>query len=157
MIDLINIQNELKAPKGKYNSYGNFRYRSAEDILEAVKPLLKRYNCLLTLSDEIIVIGDRYFVKSTATFTSSSGAKFVVTGVAAHDFDKKGSDPAQKTGSASSYARKYALSGMFLLDDEQDPDSMLPPLNSIQTPAVPQQPPQNRGTIPPPPPPPIKK
>ena len=140
MIDLINIQNELKAPKGKYNSFGNFRYRSAEDILEAVKPLLKRYGCLLTISDEIVLVGDKYFVRSSATFVSSTGKSITVTGVAAHDFEKKGSDPAQKSGSAASYARKYALSGLFLLDDEQDPDAVAPITPQVQQrpPAFPQ-------------------
>lgn len=124
MKELIKIQSELKAPKSKQNAFGGFRYRSAEDILEAVKPLLAQYGCLLTLSDDVLQIGDRFFIRSTATFTAPDGKQIAVSAFAAHAFDKKGMDVAQMSGSASSYARKYALSGLFLLDDEKDPDDV---------------------------------
>lgn len=119
---LIEIQKELKAPKGQYNSFGKYKYRSAEDILEAVKPLLHKYGCQLTLSDEIVLIGDRYYVKATATITD--GAEVITTNAyAREDLDKKGMDQAQVTGSVSSYARKYCLSGLLLIDDQKDPDT----------------------------------
>ena len=123
MKELIKIQVELKAPKSKQNAFGGFRYRSAEDILEAAKPLLAQFECLLTLSDDVVQIGDRFFIRSTANFTAPDGKSVAVTAYAAHTFDKKGMDVAQMSGSASSYARKYALSGLFLLDDEKDPDA----------------------------------
>lgn len=89
MKELIKIQSELKAPKSKQNAFGGFRYRSAEDILEAVKPLLAQYGCLLTLSDDVLQIGDRFFIRSTATFTAPDGKQIAVSAFAAHAFDKK--------------------------------------------------------------------
>ena len=146
MKELIAIQSELKAPKGRNNAFGNFRYRKAEDILEAVKPLLAKYACLLTLSDDVVQIGDRFFIRATATFTAPDGKSVAVTAYAAHVFDKKGMDVAQMSGSASSYARKYALSGIFLIDDENDPDTtpmpQIPPQAPQQVPAMPQAVPQ---------------
>jgi len=122
MKELIEIQSELKAPKGQYNSFGKYKYRSAEDILEAVKPLLKNHNCQLTLSDEIMLIGDRYYVKATATLTNGKEDE-KVSAFAREDLDKKGMDGSQITGTASSYARKYALNGLFCIDDTKDADT----------------------------------
>lgn len=119
---LIKIQQELKAPKGQYNSFGKYKYRSAEDILEAVKPLLGKYNAQLTLSDEIIAVGDRVYVKAVATFTDGNATE-VVSAYAREPDDKKGMDASQITGTASSYARKYALNGLFLIDDTKDADT----------------------------------
>lgn len=113
MKELIAIQSELKAPKGQYNSFGKYKYRSCEDILEAVKPLLKAHECALNLCDDIVNVGDRYYVKATARITNASGESATATAFAREDFDKKGMDGAQITGTASSYARKYALNGLF--------------------------------------------
>lgn len=122
MDKLIKIQSELKAPKGQYNSFGKYKYRSAEDILEAVKPLCVKHNVLLTLTDSIELIGERYYVKATARV--SDGTKAVeVTALAREDLDKKGMDGSQITGTASSYARKYALNGLFCIDDTKDADT----------------------------------
>jgi len=141
---LIAIQQELKAPKGQFNKFGNFRYRSAEDILEAVKPLLGKHGAVLTLTDEIVQFGTWVFVRSTAVFQADGEQKETVA-FARHPEAKKGMDDSQITGSASSYARKYALSGLFLIDNEQDPDSMKPeqpePPPMVQRPPVP-------GTVP---------
>nr|DAE29736.1 MAG TPA: ERF superfamily protein [virus sp. ctyMK1] len=123
MKDLINIQSELKAPKGQYNSFGKYKYRSAEDILEAVKPLCAKYECELTLYDEIVQIGDRYYIKATAKIEKDGTTPVCVTAYAREDESKKGMDGSQVTGSASSYARKYALNGLFLIDDTKDSDS----------------------------------
>ena len=121
MKELINIQSELKAPKSQYNSFGKYQYRNAEDILEAVKPLLKKNNCHLTITDEIILIGDRYYVKATAEITN--GTEVVMTSALAREEEsKKGMDSAQITGATSSYARKYALNGLFCIDDTKDSD-----------------------------------
>ena len=122
------IQQELKAPKGQYNSFGKYAYRSAEDILEAVKPLLAKYDAKLTLSDDITEVGGRIYVKATARFTEYN-EKFdtndmtTVTAFAREPAEKKGMDESQITGTASSYARKYALNGMFLIDDNKDADT----------------------------------
>lgn len=122
MEKLINIQKKLKAPKGNYNSFGGYKYRSCEDILEAVKPLLAEEDCTLTLSDEIVQVGDRYYVKATACF--SDGSSYQKTyAYAREDAAKKGMDGSQITGTASSYARKYALNGLFLIDDTKDADT----------------------------------
>ncbi len=117
---LNNIQKELKAPKGQKNTFGNYMYRSCEDILEAVKPLLG--TAILTLSDDIVMLGDRFYVKATATL-SEDGKEISVSAFARESFDKKGMDSAQITGSASSYARKYALNGLFAIDDSKDADT----------------------------------
>lgn len=124
MKELINIQNELKAPKGQYNSFAKYRYRSCEDILEAVKPLLVKYECLLTLSDRVEMVGDRHYITTTATLQNSKGLKISVESCAGEDIGKKGMDASQVSGSASSYARKIALGGLFLIDDGKDSDSM---------------------------------
>jgi hypothetical protein len=122
--DLRKFQTELSVPKGQRNTFGNYDYRSCEDILEAVKPMLKSLKCTLTLEDEMWLIGDRYYVKATATLTNNEGVFIKNTGYAREAEIKKGMDAAQITGAASSYARKYALAGLFLLDDNKDADSM---------------------------------
>ena len=123
---LMNIQANLKAPKGQYNSFGKYSYRNAEDILEALKPLLKDYKATVTLKDDLLLIGDRYYLQATATFTDiESGESVIVTSLAREEETKKGYDVSQLTGSTSSYARKYALNGLMLIDNsELDPDSI---------------------------------
>ena len=121
MKELIAIQSELKAPKNQWNDFGKYNYRSAEDILEAVKPLLKKHECHLTISDEMVVLGDRYYVKATATL-AKEGESISTTAYAREEESKKGMDSSQITGSTSSYARKYALNGLFCIDDTKDPD-----------------------------------
>ena len=125
MSELIKIQTELKAPKGKYNSFGKYKYRSCEDILEAVKPVLKKHNSILTISDEMVQVGDRVYVKATAKLIAGETENdvYTVTAYAREPETKKGMDEAQITGTASSYARKYALNGLFLIDDTKDPDT----------------------------------
>lgn len=123
MEELIKIQSELKAPKNQLNKFGNYYYRSCEDILEAVKPLLDKQSCILTLSDEIFNTGNRYYIKATATITNLQGKYVSTTAFAREDDAKKGFDGAQLSGSTSSYARKYALNGLFCIDDEKDSDS----------------------------------
>jgi hypothetical protein len=122
MQKLINIQKKLKAPKDSYNSFGGYKYRSCEQILEAVKPLLAEENCELILTDDIILIGDRYYVKASAHLSDGTDYK-IVTAFAREDEKKKGMDGSQITGTASSYARKYALNGLFLIDDTKDADT----------------------------------
>lgn len=124
MKELIDIQSRLVATKDKKNTFGNYTYRSAESILEAVKPLLRQNGCTLTITDDIILIGDRYYVKATATIKNSSGETESASAFARESFEKKGMDPAQVSGSSSSYARKYALGGLFCIDDNKDPDAM---------------------------------
>ena len=121
-MSLLKIQSELKAPKNQFNKFGNYSYRSAEDILEAVKPLLSKYSCQMTISDEMVSVGERIYVKATVTFTEGEKVT-TVSAFAREEETKKGMDAAQITGSASSYARKYALNGMFLIDDTKDPDA----------------------------------
>ena len=117
-------QNELKAPKGQYNNYGGFAYRSAEDILEAVKPINLKHELLLNLKDEIVEVGGRIYVKAIATLCDvHSDLKIEVQAFAREAEVKKGMDDSQITGSASSYARKYALNGLYLIDDTKDADS----------------------------------
>lgn len=121
---LSNIQMNLKAPKGQRNSFGNYNYRSAEDILEALKPLLFSENVILTLSDEIVLIGNRFYVKATAKLESlKEDGSIVVNAYAREEETKKGMDASQITGTASSYARKYALNGLFDIDDNKDADT----------------------------------
>ena len=116
------IQKELKAPKGQRNSFGNYNYRSCEDILEAVKPLLG--DKVLVIKDEIVNLGDRFYVKATATLSDDiSGNGLSASAYARESLEKKGMDSAQITGSTSSYARKYALNGLFCIDDTKDADS----------------------------------
>ena len=118
---LIKIQSDLKAPKGQYNDFGKYNYRSCEDILEAVKPLLKELNVSLTLSDEIVNVGDRYYIKAIATLANNE-SNITVTAYAREEESKKGMDSMQLTGATSSYARKYALNGLFAIDDTKDSD-----------------------------------
>ncbi len=120
---LLQIQAELKAPKNQYNRFGKYNYRSTEDILSAVKPLLVKYGDDLDLSDESVLIGEWHYIKATATFTDKDQKKTIVTGYAREAERKKGMDESQITGTASSYARKYALNGLFLIDDTKDADS----------------------------------
>lgn len=120
--NLVNIQNELKAPKSNFNSFGKYRYRSAEDILTGVKPLLQKYSYTMTVSDEIVFIGNRFYIKATVTIADEEGNTESVSAYAREDESKKGMDGSQITGTASSYARKYALNGMFLIDDTKDAD-----------------------------------
>ena len=121
---LLSIQTELKAPKNQFNSFGNYNYRSCEDILEAVKPLCKRENVLLTLSDTIKHVGERYYVEATATlYDVETDGCISVSAYAREEETKKGMDSSQITGAASSYARKYALNGLFNIDDTKDSDS----------------------------------
>ena len=119
---LLKIQNELVAPKDLYNSFGKYSYRSAESILEALKPLLVKYNVQLTLSDEVVGVGDRVFIKAIATITDGKET-VTVTAYAREPSEKKGMDSSQITGATSSYARKYALNGLFLIDDNKDADT----------------------------------
>lgn len=120
---ILNIQSELKAPKGQYNSFGKYKYRSAEDILEALKPLLVKNGLLLTISDEIELIGDRHYVKATVTVQGENSESVQVSAYAREALNKKGMDESQITGTASSYARKYALNGMWAIDDTKDSDT----------------------------------
>lgn len=123
-IKLMNIQQELKAPKGQYNDFGKYAYRSCEDILEAVKPLLKKEKVVLTISDEIQYIGNRYYIKATATLIDTeSEATISNSAYAREEETKKGMDGSQITGASSSYARKYALNGLFGIDDNKDSDT----------------------------------
>lgn len=118
---LSKIQRELKAPKGQFNKFGNFRYRSCEDILEAVKAHLEE-GCIVNLYDEIQMVGDRIYVKATASFCYQ-GEQISSSAFAREPVEKKGMDQPQVTGTASSYARKYALNGLFAIDDNKDPDT----------------------------------
>ena len=121
---LMAVQAELKAPKSQHNSFGKYDYRSAEDIIEAVKPLLKENGLFLTMSDDIVQIGDRYYIKSTAKVVDVVTGESVQTSALAREAaQKKGMDESQVTGTASSYARKYALNGLFAIDDTKDADT----------------------------------
>lgn len=123
MKELIEIQSTLKVPKNQKNNFGNYMYRSAEDILEAMKPILAKTECTLTITDDILMIGDRIYVKATAILKNSSGDVEYTTAFAREPLSKKGSDDSQVTGAASSYARKYALNGLFCIDDTKDADA----------------------------------
>ena len=122
---LVNIQAELKAPKNQVNSFGKYKYRSAEDIIEAVKPILFKYQTALLISDEVVQVADRVYVKATAMLIDETNEELPIKvyGWAREEEVKKGMDAAQITGSASSYARKYALNGLFAIDDTKDADS----------------------------------
>lgn len=124
VMDLVYIQTHLKAPKNQFNKFGGYRYRSCEDIMEALKPLLLERDCILTMSDDIIQVGDRVYVKATATLTTSEGVQYSNTAFAREAESKKGMDESQVTGTASSYARKYALNGLFCIDDTKDVDAL---------------------------------
>ncbi len=120
---LLAVQSELKAPKGQFNAFGKYRYRSCEDILEAVKPLLSKHGLSMTISDDIVDVGGRVYVKATVTVFDHDGNAHSVNAYAREEDVKKGMDASQVTGATSSYARKYALNGMFLIDDTKDSDS----------------------------------
>lgn len=121
---LSSIQEELKAPKNAYNSFGKYNYRSCEDILEGLKPVLKKYKATLFISDSLELIGDRYYVKAVVKLVDIETGEIVEnTAYAREELDKKGMDWSQITGATSSYARKYALNGMFLIDDTKDADT----------------------------------
>lgn len=119
---IIKVQRELVAPKSNYNSFGKYKYRSAEDILEAVKPLNAEQGLLLTITDEPVLIGEWHYIKATATLTDGEQTQ-TVNAFARESEDKKGMDHSQVTGTASSYARKYALNGLYLIDDTKDADT----------------------------------
>lgn len=137
---MASIQSSLKAPKGQTNKFGGYKYRSCEDILEAVKPLLKKHGLVLTITDDMTEVGGRVYVKATASVHNEEGHSILTTGFAREEETKKGMDTSQITGSASSYARKYALNGLFCIDDTKDSDAT-----------------NNHGRTSSPPPPPAKK
>ena len=121
---LMNIQYELKCNKSQYNSFGRYAYRSSEDILEAVKPLLYKYKATLVINDDIVLIGDRFYVKATSKITDiETGECVESTAFAREDESQKGMSSAQVTGSVSSYARKYSMNALFAIDDNKDADS----------------------------------
>ena len=121
---LMAIQTEIKAPKNLYNSFGKYKYRNAEGICEAVKPYLVKAKCSLTLSDDVVCVGNSNYIKATARLTDlEDGSSVMVSALAREAIEKKGMDDSQITGTASSYARKYALNGLFLLDDTKDADT----------------------------------
>ena len=121
---LMNIQTKLKAPKSQRNNFGNYNYRSCEDILEAVKPLLDEFKVALTIKDEIVLIGERYYIKATATLIDiDTGDTTETYAYARESAEKRGMDSSQVTGATSSYARKYALNGLFAIDDNKDADA----------------------------------
>ena len=122
---LMEVQSKLKAPKGQYNSFGKYSYRSCEDILEALKPLLNEVGAIVNISDQVKLIGDRYYVEATAMFLDvNTGDTIISRAMAREDESKKGQDLAQLSGATSSYARKYALNGLFAIDDNKDADSI---------------------------------
>ena len=123
MKELIAIQSELKAPKSQFNKFGGYKYRKAEDILEAVKPLLAKQKCTLIITDDVVLIGNRIYVKATATIKNEKGECETTNGWAREEETKKGMDGSQITGASSSYARKYALNGLFAIDDNADSDT----------------------------------
>lgn len=140
MKELITIQSELKAPKTQVNNFGGYKYRKAEDILEAVKPLLAKQKCTLTITDDIVMVGNRIYVKATATIKNEKGEVEASTGWAREEETKKGMDASQITGASSSYARKYALNGLLAIDDNADSDTTNNGQQQTQTQqSVPQQ------------------
>ena len=122
---LMQVQTQLKAPKGQINTFGNYKYRSCEDILEGLKPLLAEVKATLTLTDKVLQIGERFYIEATAIFTDTElGAKVEVSALARENATQKGMNDAQITGSVSSYARKYSLNGLFCIDDTKDADTL---------------------------------
>lgn len=121
---LMNVQNELKVPKNNTNTFGNYKFRNAEDILEALKPLLKKHNVTVIITDDVVMVGDRYYIKATVKFIDTETGEMIETSALAREEEnKKGFDASQITGSTSSYARKYALNGLFAIDDTKDSDT----------------------------------
>ena len=127
------IQNELQVPKKNWNAYSKFYYRSCEDILEAVKPLLREHSLTMVINDKIKNIGNRYYIEAVVTLIDENDKEFSVTAYARESEVKKGMDESQITGASSSYARKYALGGMFLIDDSRDADTQDNTKNNTQT------------------------
>ncbi len=123
LLHLAQIQSELKAPKGQRNNFGKYNYRSCEDILEAVKPLLKERGLVILITDDIVQIGERYYVRATATIYDSEGSFISNSALAREELKRSGMDASQITGATSSYARKYALNGLFAIDDTKDADA----------------------------------
>ena len=124
ILDRIELENELKAPKSQFNKFGNYAYRNCEDILEALKPLLNEVKAIVNISDEIVLVGERYYVKATVKFIDAETGEIVeASAMAREEESKKGMDSSQLTGSTSSYARKYALNGLFAIDDTKDSDT----------------------------------
>lgn len=143
MKELAIIQSALNVPKGQFNAFGKYKYRSCEDILAALKPLLKQNDCTLTISDDIMQVGNRFYIKATANLTNSNGEQATVTAFAREEDSKKGMDASQVTGAASSYARKYALNGLFAIDDTKDADALNVNPQYTQPVQAPFPPPQN--------------
>ena len=129
------VQAQLKAPKGQYNSFGGFKYRSLEDIVEGVKPLLTQHGLSLTLSDTVKLIGDRFYIEATATLVNVEqlDQRIITTALAREAQEKKGMDSSQITGATSSYARKYCLNGLFSIDDTKDADAQNHEFSASQT------------------------
>lgn len=124
---LLLIQTELKAPKSQYNNFGKYKYRNCEDILESLKPILAKNKAAITISDEVVSAGDRFYIKATAKIVDAeTGESVETTAYAREEESKKGMDGSQLTGSSSSYARKYALNGLFAIDDTKDSDYSTP-------------------------------
>jgi len=131
---LMNVQSKLKAPKGQYNAFGKYKYRNSEDILEAVKPLLLKNNLVLTITDDPVIMGDRHYIQATAAIIDAdSGETLSVKAYAREAAEKKGMAASQETGAASTYARKYALNGLFCIDDTKDADTETPPDTKDET------------------------
>jgi hypothetical protein len=135
MKELVKIQAELKAPKNQRNNFGKYNYRSCEDILEGLKPLLQSNECYVTLNDDVVEIGGLLMIKATATITNGKGTAISVVAFAGVDPNKKGMDISQTFGSSSSYARKYALNGLFAIDDTKDADTQAPAKPTAPAPA----------------------
>jgi hypothetical protein len=135
MKELVKIQAELKAPKNQRNNFGKYNYRSCEDILEGLKPLLQANECYVTLNDDVVEIGGLLMIKATATITNSKGTAISVVAFAGIDPSKKGMDISQSFGSSASYARKYALNGLFAIDDTKDADTQAPAKPTAPAPA----------------------
>ena len=123
-LKLVEVQNKLKAPKNQFNKFGNYAYRNCEDILEALKPILSEVKAVVNISDEVVLVGERYYIKATVKFIDAENGEFVeASAMAREEENKKGMDSSQLTGSTSSYARKYALNGLFAIDDTKDSDT----------------------------------
>ena len=121
---LVEVQSELKAPKSQFNKFGNYSYRNCEDILEALKPILNKVKAIVNISDEVVLVGERYYIKATVKFIDAETGEVVeASAMAREEESKKGMDASQLTGSTSSYARKYALNGLFAIDDTKDSDT----------------------------------
>lgn len=123
-LKLVEVQNKLKAPKSQFNKFGNYAYRNCEDILEALKPILAEVKAVVNISDEVVLVGERYYIKATVKFIDAETGEIVeASAMAREEESKKGMDSSQLTGSTSSYARKYALNGLFAIDDTKDSDT----------------------------------